>query len=68
MFTHSPVVKCPRCDVPMGVRLVSSGAAGKTTKVIYACVICGEETARLYKMPESPARLRGGVKRKRPSW
>lgn len=38
----------------MGVKLVSNGAAGEMTKVIYACVICQTETVRQYKTPEPP--------------
>jgi hypothetical protein len=48
--TESPVVKCPGCNVPMGVKLVSMKAG--TTKVIYACVICKDEEVRQYKMAE----------------
>jgi hypothetical protein len=36
----------------MGVNLVSNGAAGEMTKVVYACVICKTETVREYKTPE----------------
>ena len=54
MPTQSPVAKCPDCNVPMGVKLVSTGVAGEPIKVIYACVICHEETERQYKMPEPP--------------
>lgn len=50
----SPVVMCPGCKVPMGVKLVVTGKAGEMTEVTYACVICQTETTRRYKMPEPP--------------
>ena len=50
----SVVVKCPGCNVPMGVKLVVTGRPGEIGKVTYACVICGAETVREYKMPEPP--------------
>jgi len=46
------LVKCPGCKVPMGVKLVVTGKPGEISKVTYACVICGKEAVREYKMPE----------------
>ena len=58
MPTQSPVVKCPDCNVPMGVKIVVTGRPGEMTEVTYACVICKEETMRRYKMPEQPPKPR----------
>ena len=55
----SPVVKCPGCKVPMGVKLIMTGGSGETTKVTYACVICKEETVRQYKTPAKQPPTRG---------
>ena len=52
--SKSPIVKCPGCNVPMGVRLVATGGPGEFSKVTYACVICRAETVRQYKMPAPP--------------
>ena len=54
MPAQSPIVECPDCNVPMGVKRVSTRAAGEMTKVIYACVICRTEAVRHYTMPAPP--------------
>jgi len=49
-----PAVMCPGCQVPMGVKMVSTGKPGEMGQVIYACVICRTETVRHHKVPEQP--------------
>ena len=54
MKTEWPVVMCPGCRVPMGVKKVTADGPGKPTgKVLYVCEICKTETRRLYKTPKA---------------
>jgi hypothetical protein len=49
--TGWPVVMCPGCKVPMGVKLVVTGRPGDPSEVTYACVICESKTVRRSKLP-----------------
>jgi hypothetical protein len=52
-----PLVMCPGCKVPMGVKLVTTDSPGSVKgKVVYACVICKTETSRPYKVSEPKRR------------
>ena len=45
-----PVVMCPGCKVPMGVKAVIEDRPGAGSgQVTYACVICKTETVRPFK-------------------
>lgn len=49
-----PAVKCPGCQISMGVKKVTPRApGGDSGEIIYACEICKTETTRLYKAPAS---------------
>ena len=50
-----PVVICPGCRVPMGVKKVTVDGPGKPSgEVLYACEICKTETARRFNAPPAP--------------
>jgi hypothetical protein len=48
-----PVVMCPDCKVPMGVKAVLQGT--DCTEVVYICEICRTERPRLKKPPTLPS-------------
>jgi len=52
-----PVVMCPGCQVPMGVKAVVEDRPGTdSVTVIYECQICKTETERYHKHVDSPGR------------
>ena len=50
---QTPLIRCPKCNVPMGVKRVTD-AAGQSGQVIYACVVCKAEAVRYFNAPTPP--------------
>ena len=49
MVREWPLVRCPDCQVPMGVKAVLQGK--DCTEIVYVCEICKTERPHLSKKP-----------------
>jgi hypothetical protein len=50
-----PIVMCPGCRVPMGVKKVTVDGPGHDSgEITYACEICKTETARRFNQRPPP--------------